>query len=94
MHMLPGLEDQSARKINFIMTWQVSDICKALVKVWGTSTEMLGDRLMVLRVCMVGMELAKEMLREEHYSSFVMKRSCAWQIHGFKRRSREKYHTV
>ena len=39
--------------------------------------------------CMVGMELAKEMLREEDYSSFVMKRSCMWQIHGSKRRSRE-----
>ena len=80
--MLPRLEDQSARKINFIMTWQVGGICKALVKwflVWETLTDMLGDGLMVLRV---GMELAKEMLREEDYSSFVMKRSCAWQILG------------
>ena len=32
---------------------------------------------MVLRVCMVGIELAKEMSRKEDYSSFVMKRSCA-----------------
>ena len=75
----PRLEDQNARKINFIMTCQVSGICKALVKwflVWGTSTDMLEDGLMVLRVCMVDMELAKEI--------------CAWQIHGFKRRSREK----
>ena len=40
---------------------------------------MLGDGLMVLRVCMVGMALAKEMLREEDYSSFVMKSSCAWK---------------
>ena len=37
-----------------------------------------------------GIELANKMLREEDYSSFVMKRSCAWQIHGSKRRSREK----
>ena len=87
MHMLLRLEDQRARKINFIMTWQVSGIRKTLVKwflVWGTSTDMLGDGLMVLRMCIVGMELAKEMLREEDYSSFVMKRSCASQIHGLK----------
>ena len=85
--VFPRLEDQSAIKINFIMTWQVSEICKALVKwflVWGTLVDMLGDGLMALRVCMVGMELAKEMLREEDYSNFVVKRSCAWQIHGLK----------
>ena len=40
--------------------------------------DRLGDGLMVLRVCMVGMELEKEMLREEDYLSFVMKRFCAW----------------
>ena len=39
---------------------------------------MLGDGLMVLRVCMVGKELAKEMLRKEDYSSFVMK----WSVRG------------
>ena len=39
---------------------------------------------------MVGMKLAKQMLREEDYSSFVMKRSCAWQIHDLNKRSREK----
>ena len=39
---------------------------------------MLGDGLMVLRVCMVGMELAKEMLREEEYSSLVTKKV----VHG------------
>ena len=31
----------------------------------GTSTDMLGDGLMALKVCMVGMDLAKEMLMEE-----------------------------
>ena len=70
MRMLPRLEDQSAKKINFIMIWQVSGICKALVKwflVWGTAMDMLGDGLMVLRVCMVSMELAKEMLSEEDF---------------------------
>ena len=36
VHMLPRLVDQSARKINFIITWQVSEIYKALVKwVWS-----------------------------------------------------------
>ena len=68
----------------------VSGICKALVKwflVWGTSTDMLGDGLMVLRMYT---KLAKEMLRKEDYSGFVIKRSCAWQIHGLKRKSRKK----
>ena len=68
MRMLPSLENQSARKINSVMAWQVSGICKTLVKwflVYGTSTDMFEEELMILRVCMVGMELAKEMLREE-----------------------------
>ena len=47
--------------------------------------DMLEDELMILRVCMVGKELAKEMLRKEDYSSYVMKRNCVWQIHGLKR---------
>ena len=50
---------------------------------------MFGDGLMVLRVCMVGKKLAKEMLKEEDYSSFAMKRSCAEKTHSLKRR-REK----
>ena len=33
----------------------------------GTLTDVLGDGLMVLRVCMMGMEFAKEVLREEDY---------------------------
>ena len=55
--MLPRVEDQRTRKINFTMTWQVSEICKTLVKrilIWETLTDMLRDGLMVLRVCMVG----------------------------------------
>ena len=36
---------------------------------------------MVLRVCMVSKEFSKEMLREEDYSSFVMKKSCVYQCH-------------
>ena len=32
--------------------------------------DMLGDGLMVLRVCMVGMELAKKMLRKEGLLKF------------------------
>ena len=36
----------------------------------GASTDMLGNGLMILRVCIVGMELAKEMLRKEDYLRF------------------------
>ena len=36
-----------------------------------------------------GNGIGKKMLRED-YSSFMMKRSCACQIHGLKRKSREK----
>ena len=75
--MLTRLENQSTIKINFIMIWPVSGICETLMKwflVWRTSKDMLGNGLMVLRVCMVGMELEKEMLREEDYSSFVIKK--------------------
>ena len=82
MRMRPGLKDQSARKINFMITWQVSGIRKTLgmwFLVRGTLLDMLGDELMVLRVCMVGMELAKETLREENHSSFLMKRVVLWR---------------
>ena len=51
----------------------MSEICKTLVKwflVWRASTDMLGDGLMVLRVCMVGMKLAKEMLGERKLLEF------------------------
>ena len=71
----------------------MSGICKTMAKwflVWGTLTDILGDEFMVLRMCMVHMELAKEVLRKEDYSSFVTKRSCVWQTHGLKRRSRKK----
>ena len=50
----------------------------------------VGRRIDDFEGVLVGLELEKEMLREEDYSSFAMKRSCAWQIHGLKRRSREK----
>ena len=36
-----------------------------------------------------GYEIGKILLRKD-YSSFEMKRSCAWRIHGLKKRSREK----
>ena len=49
---------------------------------------MLEGGSIVLKVCMVGMKLAKEMWGEEDCSSF------AWQTHDLKRRSREKQHTV
>ena len=44
--------------------------------VWELQPDMLGDGLMGLRICMVGMELPKEMLRKEDHLSSVMKRSC------------------
>ena len=37
-----------------------------------------------------GCGIGKRNVEGKDYSSFVMKRSFAWQIHGFKRRSREK----
>ena len=63
--------------------WDLQNLMKWFLA-WGTLRDMLGDGLMILWVCMVGMEWAKEMLREK-YSIFVMKRSCAWQIHGLKK---------
>ena len=54
--------------------------------------DMLGDGLMVLRVSMVSMELAKEMLREESCSSFAME-LCVTNT-WLKRKSREKQHTA
>ena len=60
--MGPRWEDETARKISFGIKWHVSgDI--TLVKlflVWWILTDMLGDGLMVLRVCMEEMEVMKE----------------------------------
>ena len=69
--------------------WDLPNL-EVVFLVWETSTDMLGDELMVLRVCLVGAKLANEVLREENYLSFVMKRSCAWERQSLKRRSREK----
>ena len=69
--------------------WDLQNLVKWFL-VWRTLTDMLEDGLIVLRVCMMGIELEKEMLRKKDHLSFVMKRSCAWQTHGLKRRSREK----
>ena len=41
-------------------------------------------------MCMIGMELTNEMLRKEDCSGFAVKRSCARQIHGLKRRSKKE----
>ena len=57
----------------------VGTLCKALVKwflVWGTSTEMLKDGLMVLKVCIVGIEVAKEMLMGRRLLDFSV--ASAW----------------
>ena len=37
---------------------------------------------------MVGIDLAKEILREEDCCSFAMKRSCVWKTHDLQGRSR------
>ena len=44
---------------------------------------------MVLRVSIMDMKLAKEMLKEEDCSSFAIKRSSILQIHGLKRRAKK-----
>ena len=66
---------------SFIIELHVNGIFNTLVKwflVGVSSTDMLEDGLMVLRVYMVDMDmdLAKEMLKEENYLSLAMKRSC------------------
>ena len=38
----------------------------------------------------MNIKLAKEILREEDYLSFLCKVVCVWQTHGLKRRSRGK----
>ena len=83
--MLARLEDQSARKINFIMTWQVSGICKTLVKLalgLGDFNGHVRKRIDRFKGVHGGYGIGKKMLREEEYWNFVMKRSCGWQIHG------------
>ena len=84
--MLFRWKDQSARRTNFIMARQVSGIHKTQVKqllVWVILMDVLGDGLMVLRMSMLEMELAKEMLRGEDCRSFAMKSSCALQTLTF-----------
>ena len=45
-------------------------------------------------MCMIGMELAKEMLSKEDCSGFVVKKSCVRQIHGLKRRSKKEKNSL
>ena len=85
----PRQEDQTARRINFITKCHSSVIYKTLVKwflVRVTLADRLRDGLVVLRVYTVGMDLAKEMFREEYRLSFAKKRSCVWQTHSLERR--------
>ena len=53
----------------------------------GFSTHMLEDGMMILRVSMVDTKLEKETLRKVNCSSFAIKRSCAWQRHGLKKKT-------
>ena len=62
MRIGPRQEDQIARRINLINKFHVSGIYKTLVKwflVWVTNGHV-GRWLMVLRVCMVDIDLENE----------------------------------
>ena len=48
------------------------------------------NMLRVLKVFTGEMVLGKEMQKEEDCWSFVMRESCAWQILGLKRQTKEK----
>ena len=68
MHIRLRQEDQTAIRINFVMKCRVSRIYKTLVNlflVWVTLTNILRDKLMVLRVYMADMQTAKEIRRKE-----------------------------
>ena len=54
------------------------------------SMEMWENVLRVLNMYMGGMVLGKEMRKEEDCCSSVMKKSCAWQTHGFIRQTKGK----
>ena len=56
--------------------------------------DMWGNVLRVLKVCMGGMVLGKEMQKEEDCWISMMKKSCVWQTHGFIRQTNEKLLTV
>ena len=52
-------------------------------------TDIMGDALMVFRVYIAYMDLAKEMMKKGCLS-FATKKSCVWQAHGLKKSSRGK----
>ena len=52
--------------------------------------DMFGSELMVLRVCVVEMELVKEKLSEKHPSRFAIKRNCVWKTLSFQKRNKQK----
>ena len=93
----PQVGRSQCQKDRFLMIWQVSGICKILVKrflVWRISMDMLEDGLMVLRVCMVGMELAKEIFREEDYMFCDKNELCTANIYFEKKEQRKIQHSV
>ena len=62
--------DQAVKKNNDMMKRQVSGSYKILMKgflVLETLTDVLEDELMVLKMCVVDIELAKKMLKEEGF---------------------------
>ena len=52
--------------------------------------DMWGNVLRVFKVYTGEMVLGKEMQKEEDCWSFVMRKSCAWQILGLKRQTKGK----
>ena len=72
-------EGQTHRKFVFTMKWRVSGTCQVLVKspfLWRISIDMYGKVLRVLKMCIGGMVLEKEVQKKDCRSS-VMTKSCA-----------------
>ena len=79
MPMGHSAEDQTQKKFIFMVEWRVSEIWEVQVKslfFWAISMSMWENVLRVLKMCMGGMVLVKEM-RKEDCCSYVMKNERA-----------------
>ena len=74
---------------NMASEWDLQNPGEVVIGL-GDFNEHVGRRIDGFEGVHGGCGIGKKMLRDEDYSSFVMKGSCAWQIHSLKRRSREK----
>ena len=86
-------EDQSQRKFVFVIKRGVSETWKVLVKslfLCGLLVDMWGNVLSVLKVCIGGMVLGKEIQKEEDCWSSVIKKICSWQRHSLIRHTKGK----